>query len=138
MGTPEIILNCKPMFRKFVDPQIQNTLLMDIVSLLATEALDSTDDQNLPPQLKSIAYMPDSLKDCMQKHFGSIPASTSIFSQLMIARITYSVALKHSRNSCVLFDSVLFQPAQIEYIAQFISKDDISGVKTLVAVVRFK
>jgi hypothetical protein len=141
-GTPEVIQNCEPMFKKFIDPQIRNTLLTDIMSLSGTEALDSTDDQDLPPvQLKSLFHLPDPLKDCIRKHFGSLPASASALSQLTVAGITYSVASKHIGNSCVLLTSAsqaVFRPAQIEHIVQFVSEDDVSSVKTFIAARRFK
>jgi hypothetical protein len=140
-GTPEVIQNCGPIFRKFVDPQIRNTLLTDIVGF-SGEALDSSDDGDLPPiVLKSISYLPDSLKDCIPKHLGYLPASASTLSHLTVAGITFSVASKHSGNSCILLDSpskTAFVPAQIEHIVQFVSNNDASGVNTLVAVRRFK
>ena len=49
MGTPEVIQNCELIFRKFIDPQIWNTLVTDILGF-SDQALDSEDDveqQNL-------------------------------------------------------------------------------------------
>ena len=139
-GTPEVIQNCEPIFRKFIDPQIRNTLLTDIMGF-SGQALDNSDDEDLPPtRLKSVSYLPDSLKDCIVKRFGYLPTSASTLSLLTVAGITYSVVSKHSGNSCILLDSPskTFQPAQIEHIVQFFSNNDISGVNTLVAVRRFK
>lgn len=139
-GTPEVIQNCESMFRRFVDPQIRNTLLTDIMSLSGTKDLDGTDDQDSSPvQMRSISYLPDSLKECIRKHCGSLPTNASILSQLTVAGITYSIFSKHSGNSCILLGSASqAMPAQIEHIVQFVSKDDISSVKTFVAVRRFK
>ena len=79
---------------------------MDILSFSATEALDSTDDDDLLlVHLKPVSQLPDPLKDCMWKHFGSLPISASILSQLTVAGLTYSVASRNSGNSCVLLDS---------------------------------
>lgn len=134
-----MIQNCEPIFRKFIDPQIRNTLLTDIMSF-SGQTLD--DDEDLPPTvLKSVSYLPDSLKDCVLKHLGYLPSSASTLSLLTVAGITYSVSSKHRGNSCILLDShskTVFQPAQIEHIVQFVSKDNVSGVNTLVAVRRFK
>ena len=110
---------------------------MDIMSFSATETLDTTDDDLPPVQLKPISHLPDSLKDCFQKHFGSLPTSASTLSQLTIAGITYSVASRHTGNSCISLGSPsmdVFLPAQIEYTIQFASKNNISSVTTLVAV----
>jgi hypothetical protein len=139
-GTPEVIQNCEPIFRKFIDPQIRNTLLTDIVGF-SGQVLDSSDDEDLPPMgLKSINYLPESLKDCIQKHLGYLPTSASILSQLTVAGITYSVASKHTGNSCILLDSpkTVFLPSRIEHIIQLVSNNDISSVNTLVAIRRFK
>jgi hypothetical protein len=129
------------MFRKFIDPQIRNSLLTDIAGF-SGEVLDSSDDGDLAPMvLKSISYLPDPLKDCILEHLGYSPTSASTLSLLTVAGITYSVASKHSGNSCILLDSpskTVFLPAQIEHIVQFVSNNDISGVNTLVAVRRFK
>jgi hypothetical protein len=128
------------MFRRFVDPQIRNTLLTDIMSLSATKDLDGTDDQDSSPvRMRSISYLSDALKECIQKYCGSLPTNASILSQLTVTGITYSIFSKHSGNSCILLGSASqVMPAQIEHIVQFVSKDDISSVKTFVAVRRFK
>jgi hypothetical protein len=137
-GTSEVIKNCEPIFRKFIDPQTRSTLLTDIMSFSITEALDSTDNDDLPlVHLKPASQLPDPLKDCMRKHFGSLPTSASTLSQLTVAGLTYSVASKHSGNSCVLLGSPSL-PARIEFIVQFASDDDISSLITLVAARRFK
>ena len=140
-GTPEVIQNCEPIFRKLVDPQVRNTLLTDIVGL-SGEALDSSDDGDLPPViLKSSSYLPDSLKYCIPKHLGYLPASASTLSHITVAGLTYSVASKHTGNSCILLDSpskTIFLPAQIEHIVQFVPNNNLSDVNTLVAVRRFK
>lgn len=134
-----MIQNCEPMFRKLVDPQLRNTLLTDIVGF-SGEALDGSDDGDPPPiVLKSMSYLPDSLKDCILNHLGYLPTSASTLSHLTVAGITYSTASKHRGNSCVLLDSrskSVFLPAQIEHIVQFVSNNE--GVNTLVAVRRFK
>ena len=130
MGTPEVIQNCEPIFRKFINPQIRNTVVMNILGF-SNEALDSR---------KSISYLPDSLKDSILKHLGYLPTSASTLSMLTVAGITYSLALKNSGNSCILLQSppkAIFLPAQIEHIIWFVSNDNISSV-TLVAVQRFK
>lgn len=136
-----MIRNSEPIFRKFIDSQIRNTLLTDIVGF-SDEDLDSGDDEGLPPMaLKSISYLPESLKDCILKHLGYLPTSASTLSLLTVAGITYSVASKHSGNSCILLNvpsKTVFVPAQIEHIVQFVSNNDISGMTTLVAVRRFK
>ena len=114
---------------------------MDIMSFSATETLDTTDNDLPPVQLKLISHLPDSLKDCFWEHFGSLPTSASTLSQLTIAGITYSVASRHTGNSCIFLGSPsmdVFLPAQIEYIIQFVSKNNISSVTTLVAVRQFK
>jgi hypothetical protein len=138
-GTPEVIQNCEPIFRKFIDPQVRSTLLADIMGF-SDEVLDITDDEDLPPVgLKSISYLPDSLKDCIAKHLGYLPTRASTLSLLTVAGITYSVASKHRGNSCVLLDfpsKTVFLPAQIEHFVQFVSNN--SGVNTMVAVRRFK
>jgi hypothetical protein len=139
-GAPEVIQNCESIFRKFVDPQIRNTLLTDMMSLSATEALDSTDDQELlqPMQLKSVSSLPSPLKDSIRQHFGSLPASASILSHLTIAGITYSAVSKHIGNSYVLLNSTsqaAFLPVQIQYIVQLNFKGEIS---TFIVVQRFK
>jgi len=138
-GTPEVIKNCEPIFRKFINPQTRSTLLTDIISFSATEALDSTDDEELPPlHLKSASQLPDPLKDSMRKHLGSLPTSASTLSQLTVAGLTYSIASKHSGNSCVLLGSPSKTvPARIEYILQFVSDNDVSSLITLVAARRF-
>jgi len=140
-GTPEVIQNCGPIFRKFIDPQIRNTLVTDILGF-SYEALDSSEDEGSPPiRLKSISYLPDYLKDGILKHLGYLPTNASTLSMLTVAGITYSVASKHSGNSCILLHSpseAIFLPAQIEHIIRFVSNDDISSVNTLVAVRRFR
>jgi hypothetical protein len=141
-GTPEVIQNCEPIFRKLIDPQTRSTLLTGILSFSATEALDSTDNDDLPlVHLKPASQLPDPLKDCMRKHFGSLPISASTLSQLTVAGLTYSVTLRHSGNSCVMLDSpskTIFSPARIKYIVQFVSDNDSSNLTTLVAARRFK
>jgi hypothetical protein len=138
-GTPEVIQNCEPIFRKFIDPQIRNTLITDILAF-SGQTLDSSDDEDLPPiKLKSISYLPDSLKDCIQRCLGYLPTSASALSLLTVAGATYSVASKHSGNSCILLDSpskTVFLPARIEHIVQFVSNNNI--LNTLVAIRRFK
>jgi hypothetical protein len=77
----------------------------------------------------------------MRRHLGSLPTSASMLSQLTVAGLTYSVASKHSGNSCVLLSSpsnAVFLPARIECIVQYVSDDDNSSIITLVAVRRFK
>lgn len=111
------------------------------MSFSATETLDTTNDDPPPVRLKSVSHLPDSLKDCFRKRFGSLPTSASTLSQLTIAGITYSVASKHIGNSCILLRSPstdIFLPARIEYIVQFVSENDISSITTLVAVQQFK
>jgi hypothetical protein len=138
MGTPEVIQNCEPIFRKFIDPQIRNTLLTDIVGF-SSQALDASDDEDLPLiVLKSVSYLPDSLKDCILKRLGYLPTSASTLSMLTVSGITYSVASKHRGNSCILLDSPSFLPAQIEHIVQFVCNHDSTSVNTLVAVRRFQ
>ena len=56
----------------FIDPQIWDTLLTDIMSFLATETLDTTNNDLPLVQLKLISHLPDSLKDCFRKCFGSL------------------------------------------------------------------
>ena len=78
-GTPEVIQNCEPIFRKLIDPQVRSTLLMDIVGF-SGEALDISDDEDLPlVALKSVSYLPNSLRDCILNHLGYLPTSTSTF-----------------------------------------------------------
>lgn len=139
-----MIQNCEPIFRKFINPQIRNTLLTDIVGF-SGQALDSStsdDEEDLPPiALKSVSYLPDSLKDCILNRLGHLPTSASTLSLLTVAGITYSVASKHRGNSCILLDTpskTVFLPAQIEHIVQFVSNNDNTSVNTLVAVRRFK
>ena len=102
--------------------------------------MDSSDDEDLPPiKLKSISYLPDSLKDCIQRYLGYLPTSASALSLLTVASITYSAASKHSGNSCILLDSpskTVLLPARIEHIVQFVSNNNI--LNTLVAIRRFK
>ena len=38
---PEVIYHCQPIFGKLVNPQIQNTLVTDMLSLAFTEENDS-------------------------------------------------------------------------------------------------
>ena len=133
IGTPEVIQNCEPIFEKLINPQTQSTLLTDILSFSATEALDSTDNNDLLlVHLKPASQLPHPLKDCIWKHFGSLPISASTLSQLTVAGLTYSVALRHSENSCVLLDyspsKTIFLPAQIEYIFQFVSDNNFSNL----------
>ena len=138
-GTPGVIQNCEPIFRKFINPQIRNTLATDILGF-SDQALDSEDEGSPPIRLKSISYLPDSLKDSILKHLGYLPTSASTLSMLTVAGVTYSVASKHSRNSCILLQSsseAIFLPAQIEHIVRFVSNNNISSM-TLVAVRRFK
>jgi hypothetical protein len=138
-GTPEVIQNCEPIFRKLIDPQIRNTLITDILGF-SGQTLDSSDDEDLPPiKLKSTSYLSDSLKDCIQECLGYLPTSASTLSLLTVAGITYSIASKHSGNSCILLDSpskTVFLPARIEHIVQFVSNNNI--LNTMVAVRRFK
>ena len=134
-----MIQNCEPIFRKLIDPQIRNTLITDILGF-SGQTLDSSDDEDLPPiKLKSTSYLSDSLKDCIQECLGYLPTSASTLSLLTVAGITYSIASKHSGNSCILLDSpskTVFLPARIEHIIQFVSNNNI--LNTMVAVRRFK
>ena len=135
-GTPEVIQNCEPIFRKFIDPQIRNILVTDIL-WLSDPALDDEDETLAPTGLKSISHLSDSLKDCILKHLGHLPTSASTLPALTVAGIAYSVASKHSGNSCILLDSpskAVFLPAQIEHIIQFVSNNDLSSMNTFVAV----
>lgn len=108
------------------------------MSFSATETLDDDDDDVLPG-LKSVSGLPGSLKDCIQKHFGFLPASASSLSHLTVAGMTYSVASKHRGNSCVLIGSPSKAlPARIEHIIQLAFDDSISSLTTLIATRRFK
>ena len=125
-----MIQNCELIFRKFIDPQIRNTLVMDILGF-SDQALDSEDEGSPPIRLKSISYLSDSLKDGILKHLGYLHTSASTLSMLTVAGITYSVASKHSGNSCILLQSsskAIFLPAQIEHIVQFVSNNNISVI----------
>ena len=71
-GTPEVIQYCKPIFRKPINPQIQNMLIMDILGF-SGQNLDSSDDEALLPiKLKTISCLPDSL-NCIQKFLAFLP-----------------------------------------------------------------
>ena len=72
------------------------------MSFLATETLDPTNNDLPLAQLNPVSHLPDSLKDCFQKHFDSLPMSASTLSQLTITGITYSIASKYIGNSCIL------------------------------------
>ena len=108
---------------------------MDILGFWG-QTLDSSDDEDLLPiKLKSTPYLSDSLKDCIQGYLGYLPTNASTLSLLTVASITYSVASKHSGNSCILLDSLsktVFLPARIEHIIQFVSNNNI--LNTLVVV----
>ena len=94
-------------------------LVTDILGFWG-QTLDSSDDEDLLPiKLKSPSYPSDSLKDCIQGYLGYLSTSASTLSLLTVAGITYSVASKHSGNSCILLDSpskTVFLPARIEHI----------------------
>lgn len=141
-GTPEIIRNCKPIFQKFVDPQVRGTLITDVLSFamddldeVEVEVSDYASDTTSP-----LPKIPDFLMTCLLESFDATPKCISLLPNLTIKGIMYSAASRHAGNSSVLIQSgrpgVLI-PAQIQCFVQLVLPDNINTPVTFVAARRY-
>jgi hypothetical protein len=143
-GTPEVILNCKPMFQKLVEPQVRNTLVTDILTLFTGESVPEFDDPVTEPQLQQPVQPPDALpvklRECFIATFEDcLPAH--LLSHLTISGITYSTSTTHLGNSLILLKSSApnkYLPARIDFIAQILLDTDDGHLVTFIATRKYK
>jgi len=144
-GTPEVILNCKPMFQRLVDPQVRDTLVTDILTLFTDDA-DSENDGllnecQLQQPVQSADALPVVLQDCLVATYGRC-LHARLLSHLMISGITYSTSAIHLGNALILLKSPApnkYLPARIDYIAQILFDDTDDGhLVTFIAARKYK
>jgi len=111
---PTSILKCSHHFTKFIDPQIQTTLLTDISRFAA---LLEDDTHALPKEVTGgVATVDPEVYRALRRHFNhNIPVIQKVLSYSTLHGVTYSIASRHQGNSFILCPSA---PAQIEYILQ--------------------
>ena len=123
-NAPEAICHCQPIFSKFVNPQVRNTLVTDILSLSLAEE-NSDPEENIQTlydkNLKVAKPLPTDLRQCIAKSFTHCPSRAPLLLHLTIEGLTYSVSSKHHGNSCVMLDAGPGRnllPARLDYILQ--------------------
>ena len=120
---PEVIQNCQPMFQKLVNPQLHDSLLMNMQLLSSlTEGGDDGDDDNAVYWNERTAKpIPLDLHTAMT-HSGYKWTQTAQFlHHITINGLLYMPKSKHKGNSCILLNSPEDQnqvPAQIQSIFQ--------------------
>lgn len=137
-GTPEVILNCKDIFQKLVNPQVRDTLLTDMLDLAEDD--DNDDDFYEMPKLISNHKIPEELKNVIQLSHGHNIEVISLLSHLTIKGITYSVSSQHIGNSSILLFSGKpgkYLPAEIQFIFQATHENNPIPL-TLIAARRYK
>ena len=138
-GTPEVIQNCKSMFRKLVDPQVRGTLVTDLLSF-AMDDLDDVEEMSTSDTTSPLPKIPDSLTTCLQESFGGTAKVIALLPNLTMKGIIYSAASRHAGNSSILIHSGLpgvLIPAQIQCFVQLVLPDNINTPVTFVAAQRY-
>jgi hypothetical protein len=138
-GTPEVIRNCKPIFKKLIDPQIRDSLVTDMLSF-AMDDLDDVEVSDTSDSSSPLSKIPDSLMTCLRESFDETPKCIALLPNLTMKGIIYSAASRHAGNSSVLIHSGqpgVMIPAQIQYFVQLVLPDNINTPVTYVAAQRY-
>ncbi len=115
------------MFRKLIDPQLRDTLTVDIrvLSALVQELPEEGETQ----AATSLEPLPQDLKKAFTLAGIDVPAHGQLLANLSFKGVTYSTSTKHLGNSCILIspandlDGEPVVPAQITYLVQFFNSD---------------
>jgi hypothetical protein len=136
---PEVIQNCQPMFQKLVNPQLRDSLSMDMQLLSSlTEGGDDDGDNDgaMYWNERSARPIPRDLRTAMT-HLSFKSTHTAHFlHRITINGLVYTPTSKHEGNSCILLNSPEDQnhvPAQIQSIFQI---PFLESVQTLIAIRR--
>ena len=136
---PEVIQNCQPMFQKLVNPQLRDSLSMDmqlLSSLTEGGDDDGDDDGAMYWNERTAKPIPLDLRTAMT-HSGYKSTRTAQFlHRITINGLVYTPTSKHKGNSCILLNSPEDRnqvPAQIQSIFQIPS---LESVQTLIAIRR--
>jgi hypothetical protein len=149
---PEALRHCHAAFSNFLDPQVRDSLVTDMLSLsslnkdIETSALDDSDIDDdetqkychpaQSPTKKASLIPPDLFTVLSQTLDVPSPRHAHFLSNLTVNGITYSTSSKHLGNSCVLVKTTTDPnpaPARIEHILQFSIQNT---VKTYIAIRR--
>ena len=118
-GCPSAIKNCSSYFSKLIDPQVRNTMLMDIACFLSLEE-EVDDPPDITGWMTTIAEGPyRALQTNFQGTKGT-PHEAKTLHCYTLNRLTFSTFTRHRGNSFVLVrrPSLPSTPAQIDSILQ--------------------
>ena len=133
---PEVIQNCQPMFQKLVNPQLRDSLSMDmqLLSSLTEGGDDGDDDGAMYWNERTAKPIPLDLHTAMT-HSGYKSTWTAQFLHcITINSLVCMPTSKHKGNSCILLNSPEDRnqvPAQIQSIFQI---PFLESVQTLIAI----
>lgn len=116
LGTPEVIRNCEPYFKKLITPQARSSMVMDILSFTPDD--EDAGEDFIQQALSSPLPIP--VRSCIQATF-ECDYNAVLLPHVTLAGVMYSVSSKHLGNSYILLNSGIrgkLLPAQIDYIVQ--------------------
>jgi hypothetical protein len=117
------------MFRKLIDPQLRDTLTVDIRMLSALVQELPADGETQEAKVNtSLEPLPRDLKKVFMLAGINVPANGQLLANLSFKGVTYSTSTKHFGNSCILISPAHDLdgepvPAQITYLIQFFNTD---------------
>lgn len=117
---PEVIRHSEAIFRRFVDPQMRDSLQTDIQAFASL--LNEDDITHKTEIMEAPHTFPGELQQAFKASKITAPAHGRLLSNLSLGGLIYSTFSKHRGNSCVLFirsKDMEALPAQIAYIVQF-------------------
>ena len=123
-GCPSVIKNCSSHFSKLIDPQVHNTLLIDIAHFLSLEE-EVDEPADTTDWMTPIVEEP---YKALQTHFQGANRTLHEARTLhcyMLNHLTFSTFTQHRGNSFVLVchSSLPSIPAQINSILQIPTKE---------------
>jgi hypothetical protein len=145
---PAALQHCRTAFSNFLNPQVRDTLVTDMLSMSSLNdemsGPDDSDDDDeaqchypLPqsPTKKALPIPSDLFEALSQTLDFPPPRHAHFLSNLTVNGVTYSTSSKHLGNSCILVkaavDADSAAAARIEHILQFKMPN---SVKTYIAI----
>ena len=122
-GCPTAIKNCSGFFSKLIDPQVRNTLLLDIAQFLSLE--DEADEPaEIIGQITTIAEGPYKALQTYFQGAKRTPHEARTLHYHTLNHLMFSTFIQHRGNSFVLVHrlSLPSVPAQIDSILQIPGK----------------
>lgn len=125
------------MFEKFLNPQIRDTLMTDMLSM--SSDLNEADNDEVTWNENVSRSLPDSLYCALRASLSfDPPRKAPLLSHIKKHGATYAVRGKHEGNSYILVETGagnVAVPARIEYIVQLQAP---ARITTYVAIRRYK